>query len=59
MIALVFSHYLSVSPFATREAILKDLDQQLTSGIDASNDTFMIMAASVYLHEEVHFRGIF
>ena len=55
---MLFSYYISIPPIATREAILKDLDQQLTSGIDASDDTFMIMAASVYLHEEVHFRGI-
>ncbi len=37
----------------SREAILKDIEGKLTSGVDASNDTFLLMAASVYYHEQV------
>lgn len=35
-----------------REAILRDVESKLTSGVDASNDTFLIMAASMYYHEQ-------
>ena len=36
-----------------REAILKQVEGKLTSGVDASNDTFILMAASIYYHEQV------
>ena len=28
------------------------MEAKLTSGVDASNDTFLIMAASMYYHEQ-------
>ena len=29
------------------------MEGKLTSGVDASNDTFILMAASIYYHEQV------
>ena len=39
--------------FMCRESILKQVESKLTSGVDASNDTFILMAASIYYHEQV------
>ena len=36
-----------------RESIVKQIEGKLTSGVDAGNDTFILMAASVYYHEQV------
>lgn len=36
-----------------REGIVKEIEGKLTSGVEASNDTFLLMAASVYYHEQV------
>ena len=32
---------------------MADIDSMLSSGVDASNDTFIIMAASIYILEGV------
>jgi len=37
---------------ALREALLKEIESKLTSGVDASNDMFILMAASVFYHEQ-------
>lgn len=36
-----------------REKVVADIDAMLSSGVDASNDTFIIMAASIYILEGV------
>lgn len=33
--------------------MLSDIDKKLTGGVDASNDTFILMSSSVYMLEEV------
>lgn len=38
-------------PIYSREVILQQLETKLTSGVD--NDTFILMAASMYYHEQV------
>ena len=45
---------LSSSPLSSssREALLKEVESKLTSGVDASNDMFILMAASVFYHEQ-------
>ncbi len=59
---MIYNHVLSVSihgfvivnnPACTqfRDSILKQLETKLTSGVD--NDVFIIMAASIYYHEQV------
>ena len=35
-----------------REALLKEVESKLTSGVDAGNDMFILMAASVFYHEQ-------
>jgi len=35
-----------------RDAILRNLDQMLTGNVDVSNDTLLIMAATIYSHEQ-------
>ncbi|XP_022106782.1 coatomer subunit epsilon-like [Acanthaster planci] len=35
-----------------REKILADLDKKMSSSLDVNNDTFLLMAASIYYHEE-------
>ena len=37
---------------SSREALLKEVESKLTSGVDASNDMFILMAASVFYHEQ-------
>jgi coatomer protein complex subunit epsilon len=46
----LLAEYLS-SP-GRREGILKKLEAGISSGVDASNDMFLLMAASVYYHEQ-------
>ena len=36
-----------------RAALLARLEEKLSSGVDASNDTFLLMAAGIYCHEKV------
>lgn len=35
-----------------RESIIQNLETKLTSGVDSNNDLFLLMAASVYYHEQ-------
>lgn len=46
---LLWTHF---TPFHSREALLRDLDSKVNAGVDADNDTFLIMAASVFYHEQ-------
>ncbi len=36
-----------------RDKVLADIEKKLSGGVDASNDTFILMSSSVYLLEEV------
>ena len=49
MYPVLFSSPLLSPP---REALLKEVESKLTSGVDASNDMFILMAASVFYHEQ-------
>ena len=49
--------YMCVCVCVYRDEVLKDLDKKLTSGVDADNDTFIIVASSIYYNEEVR-RGM-
>ena len=42
-----------------RQKVLADIEKTLTGGVDASNDTFILMSASVYLLEEVYFHVLY
>ncbi|KAJ8030032.1 Coatomer subunit epsilon [Holothuria leucospilota] len=46
----MFADYLA-SP-DKRSQVLKDLDKKMSSSVDVNNDTFLLMAASIYYHEE-------
>jgi len=35
-----------------QESILQNLETKLTSGVDSNDDLFLLMAASVYHHEQ-------
>jgi coatomer protein complex subunit epsilon len=35
-----------------RESLLRDLESKVNAGVDADNDTFLLMAASVFHHEQ-------
>ncbi|XP_071511396.1 coatomer subunit epsilon-like [Diadema antillarum] len=35
-----------------REKLVAELDSKMSSSVDASNDTFLLMAASIYYHEQ-------
>lgn len=37
---------------AKRDSIVSSIDKKLTSGMEANNDTFILMAASIYLHQQ-------
>ena len=39
--------------FYSREKVVQDLDSKMSSSVDVSNDTFLLMAAAIYYHEEV------
>uniref|UniRef100_A0AAY5ENT4 Coatomer subunit epsilon n=1 Tax=Electrophorus electricus TaxID=8005 RepID=A0AAY5ENT4_ELEEL len=45
----MFADYLSNE--ARRDAIVAELDKKMSKSVDASNTTFLLMAASIYLHE--------
>uniref|UniRef100_A0A8C7WVM4 Coatomer subunit epsilon n=1 Tax=Oryzias sinensis TaxID=183150 RepID=A0A8C7WVM4_9TELE len=51
-----FSHYRfyleSLPLFFVRDAIVVDLDKQMAKSVDAANTTFLLMAASIYYHEQ-------
>ena len=36
-----------------RSKVLSEVDKAINSGVDADNDTFVLVAASIYLLEEV------
>jgi len=36
-----------------RDMIIQNLETKLTGGIDSNNDLFLLMASSVYYHEQV------
>ena len=36
-----------------RDSIVKQIEGKLSSGVEANNDTFILMAASIYLHQQV------
>ena len=36
-----------------REKIVAELDGKMSSSVDVSNNTFPLMAASIYTHEQV------
>ncbi|XP_033634725.1 coatomer subunit epsilon-like [Asterias rubens] len=46
----IFADYMS-SP-SRREKIVSELDKKMSSSVGVDNDTFLLMAASVYYHEE-------
>ena len=35
-----------------RESLLCDLESKVNAGLDADNDTFLLMAASIFYHEQ-------
>ena len=37
---------------AFRESLLRDLDSKVNAGVDADNDTFLLMAATIFYHEQ-------
>lgn len=39
----------------SRDAIVRDLDSKLIGNVDMSNSIFVLMAASIYYHEQVCF----
>ncbi|XP_076829314.1 coatomer subunit epsilon [Brachyhypopomus gauderio] len=45
----MFADYLSNE--ARRDAMVAELDKKMSKSVDASNTTFLLMAASIYLHE--------
>jgi hypothetical protein len=44
-ICLLFIYY--------RDNIVKNLDSKMSANVDVSNVTFLVMAASIYFHEQV------
>lgn len=40
------------TPPTDREGLLKELESKLTAGVDAGNETFLLMAATMYCHEQ-------
>ena len=39
-------------PLVFREALLKELETKINAGVDADNDTFLLMAASIFYYEQ-------
>lgn len=37
----------------SRDSIVRDLESKMAGSIDVSNSTFLLMAASIYYHEQV------
>ncbi|XP_011408997.1 PREDICTED: coatomer subunit epsilon-like, partial [Amphimedon queenslandica] len=48
----LLAEYLNASGAGGRAKVVSDLDKTVNSGVDADNDTFVIVAASIYLLEE-------
>ncbi|ESP00507.1 hypothetical protein LOTGIDRAFT_157712 [Lottia gigantea] len=46
----MFADYLSSD--SRRESIVKSIDSKMTGSVDISNNTFLLMAASIYYHEQ-------
>jgi len=46
----MYAEYLSNE--ARRDKIIKELDSQMSGNVDLTNHTFLLMAASIYYHEE-------
>lgn len=46
----MFANYLANPD--RRDSILSDLDSQMSSSVDITNNTFLLMAASIYFHEQ-------
>ncbi|XP_052100820.1 coatomer subunit epsilon-like [Mytilus californianus] len=46
----LFADYLSNQ--SKRDAIVRDLDSRMSANVDISNTTFLVMAASIYFHEQ-------
>jgi len=46
----IYAEYLSNE--ARRDAIIKELDSEMSGNVDLSNYTYLLMAASVYYHEQ-------
>ncbi|KAM6922112.1 coatomer subunit epsilon isoform 2-T2 [Xenentodon cancila] len=46
----MFAEYLSNE--SKRDAIVADLDKKMAKSVDAANSTFLLMAASIYYHEQ-------
>lgn len=38
-----------------RESVIQNLETKLTSGVDSNDDLFLLMAASVYYHEQASY----
>lgn len=38
--------------FYCRDAVVADLDKKMAKSVDAANTTFLLMAASIYYHEQ-------
>lgn len=49
MPGFVFIYYLF---FCCRDAVVADLDKKMAKSVDAANTTFLLMAASIYYHEQ-------
>ena len=49
---IVGSSVISMLPLVFREALLKELETKINAGVDADNDTFLLMAASIFYYEQ-------
>lgn len=38
-----------------RESVIQNLETKLTSGVESNDDLFLLMAASVYYHEQASY----
>ena len=45
-------------PYPFRDAVTRDLDSKMSGSVDLSNDTFLLMAASIYYHGQVIVKGL-
>ncbi len=50
-IILQLIHVSYVLKLFFRDAIVAELDKKMAKSVDVSNTTFLLMAASIYLHE--------
>lgn len=49
----LFMMFCKISCATCRDMIVKQVESKLSSGVEASNDTFILMGASIYLHQQV------